>query len=78
MKDLHQQQLHLRGMDPLQGRKLFVLKRDSRIEEFNEARIFLAIESAFKAVEGLSHDAHCLRLSRPLSRSAPMRWWNGS
>lgn len=57
MKDLHQQQLHLRGMDPLQGRRLFVLKRDSRIEEFNEARISLAIESAFKAEQGVSSDA---------------------
>jgi ribonucleoside-diphosphate reductase alpha chain len=57
MKYQDQDQLHLRGVDPLQGRKLFVRKRDSRIEEFNEARISLAIESAFKAVEGLKSDA---------------------
>jgi ribonucleoside-diphosphate reductase alpha chain len=44
-------------MDPLQGRKLFVRKRDGRVEEFNEARICLAIESAFKAVEGIGRDA---------------------
>jgi len=50
-------------MDPLQGKKLFVRKRDGRIEEFNEARICLAIESAFKAVEGIGRDA---RLTGPL------------
>lgn len=53
----------MRGMDPLQGKKLFVRKRDARIEEFNEARICLAIESAFKAVEGIGRDA---RLAGPL------------
>jgi len=53
----------LLGMDPLQGMKLFVRKRDARIEEFNEARICLAIESAFKAVEGIGRDA---RLAGPL------------
>jgi ribonucleoside-diphosphate reductase alpha chain len=58
MKSQLQDQLHLRGMDPLQGRKLFVRKRDARIEEFNEARICLAIESAFKAVEGVGRDAN--------------------
>ncbi len=57
MKDQLQDQLHLRGMDPLQGKKLFVRKRDARIEEFNEARICLAIESAFKAAEGVGRDA---------------------
>jgi ribonucleoside-diphosphate reductase alpha chain len=57
MIDQSQDQLHLRGVDPLQGRKLFVRKRDSRIEEFNEARISLAMESAFKAVEGIGRDA---------------------
>src|ERR1700722_1810238 len=57
MIDLLQDQMHLHGMDPLQGKKLFVVKRDGRIEEFNEARICLAIESAFKAVEGIGRDA---------------------
>lgn len=57
MADQHQDQLHLRGIDPLQGKKLFVRKRDGRVEEFNEARIHLAIESAFKAVEGVGRDA---------------------
>ncbi len=63
MKDQLQDQLHLPGMDPLQGKKLFVRKRDARIEEFNEARICLAIESAFKAAEGIGRDA---RLAGPL------------
>jgi ribonucleoside-diphosphate reductase alpha chain len=57
MKDLYQDQLHLHGIDPLQGHKLFVRKRDGRIEEFNEARISIAIESAFKAIEGIGRDA---------------------
>jgi ribonucleoside-diphosphate reductase alpha chain len=57
MIDQLQDQLNLRGMDPLQGKKIFVRKRDARIEEFNEARICLAIESAFKAVEGIGRDA---------------------
>lgn len=56
MIDQSQDQMHLQGMDPLQGRKVFVRKRDGRIEEFNEARISLAIESAFKAVEGVRRD----------------------
>ena len=63
MIDLPQDQLQLRGMDPLQGKKFLVRKRDSRVEEFNEARIVLAIESAFKAVEGIGRDA---RLPPPL------------
>jgi len=63
MKHQLQEQLLLRGMDPLQGKKLFVRKRDARIEEFNEARICLAIESAFKAVDGIGRDA---RLPGPL------------
>src|SRR5665213_3458533 len=49
-------QLHLHGIDPLQGKRLIVRKRDGRHEEFNEARIYLAIESAFRAVEGLGRD----------------------
>lgn len=58
MIDQFSDQLQLHGMDPLQGRKIFVRKRDGRIEEFNEARISLAIESAFKAVEGIGRDAN--------------------
>jgi len=46
-------QLNLHGVDPLHGKKFTIRKRDGRTEEFNDARIFLAIESAFKAVEGL-------------------------
>jgi ribonucleoside-diphosphate reductase alpha chain len=55
MSDPHDQ-LHLHGIDPLQGKTLIVRKRDGRHEEFNEARVFLAIESAFKALEGLTRD----------------------
>ncbi len=48
-----QDQLLMQGIDPLLGRRFLVRKRDGRIEEFNEARILLAIESAFKATLGL-------------------------
>jgi ribonucleoside-diphosphate reductase alpha chain len=46
----------MRGIDPLQGKRFMVLKRDGRIDEFNEARIFLAIESAFKAHFSVGRD----------------------
>ncbi len=49
-----QEQLHMQGLDPLQGRNFRVHKRDGRVEEFNEARILLALESAFRAHLGLS------------------------
>jgi ribonucleotide reductase alpha subunit len=52
-----QDQLHMQGIDPLQDKRFPVLKRDGRIEEFNEARVLLAIESAFKAHHGLLPDA---------------------
>src|SRR5580693_4428573 len=48
-----QGQLQMRGIDPLQDKRFLVRKRDGRIEEFNEARVLLAIESAFKAHHGL-------------------------
>jgi ribonucleotide reductase alpha subunit len=56
MSDMPQDQLHMQGIDPLQGKRFSVRKRDGRIEEFNEARILLAIESAFKAHHGLGPD----------------------
>jgi ribonucleotide reductase alpha subunit len=47
----------MQGIDPLQDKWFLVRKRDGRIEEFNEARVLLAIESAFKAHHGLLPDA---------------------
>ncbi|NJK91508.1 MAG: ribonucleoside triphosphate reductase [Blastochloris sp.] len=41
------------GLDPLKGREFFVLKRDGRRESFNPARIFLALESAWRAELGI-------------------------
>src|ERR1700722_20263434 len=49
-------QLPMPGIDPLHGQQFLVRKRDGRLDEFNEARIYLAMESAFKAVEGLGRD----------------------
>jgi ribonucleoside-diphosphate reductase alpha chain len=63
MKDQLQEQLHLPGMDPLQGKRIFVRKRGARIEESNQACICLAVQSAFKGVEGIGRDA---RLAGPL------------
>jgi ribonucleotide reductase alpha subunit len=57
MSDAPHDQLQMQGIDPLQDRRFLVRKRDGRIEEFNEARILLAIESAFKAHHDLLQDA---------------------
>jgi len=49
-------QLSLDGVDPLLGREFTVRKRDGRSAEFNEERIRLAVESAFKAERDIPHD----------------------
>ncbi len=49
-------QLSLNGVDPLQDREFTVRKRDGRGEMFNEERIRLAVESAFKAERDIPHD----------------------
>jgi ribonucleoside-diphosphate reductase alpha chain len=49
-------QLSLNGVDPLQGREFTVLKRDGHSESFNEERIRLAVESAFKADRDIPSD----------------------
>ncbi|HEV2692816.1 MAG TPA: ribonucleoside-diphosphate reductase subunit alpha [Verrucomicrobiae bacterium] len=49
-------QLPLAQLDPLQGRNFSVHKRDGRIIQFDESRIQLAIESAFKADAGSHAD----------------------
>src|SRR5687767_11068245 len=56
---LHEQldgQLRLAQLDPLQGHKFFVRKRDGCVIPFDESRIQIAIESAFKADAGLHRD----------------------
>jgi ribonucleoside-triphosphate reductase len=49
-------QLRLAQLDPLQGKQFSVRKRDGRIAPFDESRIQLAIEAAFKADAGLAAD----------------------
>jgi len=49
-------QLKMIGIDPREETRFLVRKRDGRHEEFNEARIFMAIECAFKAVHGILPD----------------------
>jgi ribonucleoside-diphosphate reductase alpha chain len=49
-------QLSLSGVDPLHGREFSVRKRDGRSESFNEERIRLAVESAFKADRDIPSD----------------------
>lgn len=49
-------QLSLNGVDPMQGREFTVRKRDGRAESFNEERIRLAVESAFKADRDIPSD----------------------
>ena len=49
MSDAPAGQMNLSGIDPLQGRDFPLRKRNGRVETFNEERIYLAIEGAFKA-----------------------------
>ncbi len=49
-------QLRLPALDPLQGRRFAVRKRDGRVVPFNDTRILLAIEAAFRADLGLPAD----------------------
>jgi ribonucleoside-diphosphate reductase alpha chain len=63
---LHEQlegQPRLAQPDPLQGQNFFVRKRDDRVVPFDETRIQIAIEFAFKADAGLHRD-------QPLSHAA--------
>jgi ribonucleoside-triphosphate reductase len=56
---LHEQidgQLRLAQLDPLHGQTFSVRKRDGRIAPFDESRILLAIEAAFKADAGIAAD----------------------
>jgi ribonucleotide reductase alpha subunit len=64
-----QGQLSMQGIDPLQDKRFLVHKRDGRIEEFNEARVLLAIESAFKAHHGLAQDAPLSEWAQAAARS---------
>src|SRR5688572_11341234 len=56
---LHEQldgQLKLVQIDPLQGQQFSIRKRDGRVVPFDESRILLALEAAFKADAGLHRD----------------------
>ena len=53
MTDQPSGQLTLSGVDPLQAAEFHITKRDGRRDLFNEARILLAIENAFKAEFGV-------------------------
>ncbi|MEM6823350.1 MAG: ribonucleotide reductase N-terminal alpha domain-containing protein, partial [Verrucomicrobiota bacterium] len=56
MSDAPKGQLDLSGVDPLANKEFSVRKRDGRNEVFNDQRIQLAIESAFKADLGITQD----------------------
>ena len=49
-------QLNLTSIDPLQNKEFTVRKRDGRVSQFDETRIYLAIEAAFKVEAGLTRD----------------------
>lgn len=49
-------QLDLEGIDPLKCREFVVKKRSGSQEEFDESRIFRAIEKAFKAERGIQNN----------------------
>src|SRR5215467_7234541 len=85
---LHEQlngQLRLAQLDPLQGRELVIRKRDCRLVPFQETRILLAIESAFKADAGLHSDqslpqaaqANAIRVTNSVVESALARIVSG-
>lgn len=54
--EVPQEQMSLAGIDPLQGREFNIIKRDGRVEIFNEERIYLAVESAFRAEREIAKD----------------------
>lgn len=58
MIELLSGQLGLDGIDPLQSTDFSIIKRDGIAVLFDETRVYLAIESAFKGERGLSRDAH--------------------
>jgi ribonucleoside-diphosphate reductase alpha chain len=57
MTDQPSGQLTLNGVDPLHAAEFFITKRDGRRDHFNEERIYLAIEAAFKADLGVENTA---------------------
>lgn len=57
MTDQPSGQLPLNGVDPLHGAEFFITKRDGRRDHFNEQRICLAIEGAFKAEYGIPNES---------------------
>ncbi|HEY8966952.1 MAG TPA: ribonucleoside-diphosphate reductase subunit alpha, partial [Candidatus Methylacidiphilales bacterium] len=56
MSDAPKGQMNLAGIDPLQEREFSIRKRNGRVESFNEERIFLAVEAAFKAERGVAKE----------------------
>ena len=62
----------MQGIDPWQGRRFLVRKRDGRMEEFNEARILLAIGSASWA-RGVLERARQRRFGPETSAAAEVR-----
>jgi ribonucleoside-diphosphate reductase alpha chain len=49
MNDQPNEQMIFRGVDPIQTAEFYITKRDGRRDLFNDARIALAIENAFRA-----------------------------
>lgn len=56
MLDQAQEQLTLSGVDPLANLEISVRKRDGHVEPFNDQRIVLALEAAFRDVHGVEKD----------------------
>ncbi len=64
MNDAPKGQLGLNGVDPLEEKEFKIRKRSGHLETFNEQRIELAIESAFKAELGLAGESALPELIR--------------
>lgn len=63
------EQLNLAGVDPLEHREFTVRKRDGRAEAFNEERIRLAVEAAFKEDRDIPRDAELPLADREAANS---------
>ena len=77
MNDLPREQLEMQGVDPLQGRHFLVCKRDGRVEDFNEARIFWLSKAHLRRIGVLPLSRLCRMRCKPTLNVALIAWWSG-
>ena len=64
-------------LDPLEGKQFQVRKRNGNIIDFDETRIYLAIE-ALKADAELDQARRPTKPCRPTPNASRRRWWKKS